>query len=161
MRKSFVTLFLISLCCLFSGCTEDKQHFVGMPNPWHECNMDLDCGAKYAGFKFPVVLSNYEVRAMDGIFEVRYPLDEFRNVIVRKSNKYKTDMLSGVYIDYPINKEIKIKNEYPAQIRGTEDKIYVLNIHNSKNYYSAYCEKGMSLKEAEGIFEVLKTVDKF
>ena len=123
--------------------------------------MDLECGAKVAGFKFPVVLSNYEVRAMDGIFEVRYPLDEFRNVIVRKSNKFKTDTLSGVYTDYPVNKEIKIKKEYPAHIRGTEDRIYVLNIHNSKNYYSAYCEKGMSLKEAEGIFEVLQSVDKF
>ena len=161
MKKLFVTIFLISLCCLSSACTEDKQHFVGMPNPWHECNTDLECGAKVAGFKFPVVLSNYHVRAMNGILEVTYPLDEFRNVIVRKSNKFKTDTLSGVYIDYPVNKEIKIKNEYPAQISGTEDKIYVLNIHNSKNYYSAYCEKGMSLKEAEGIFEVLKSVDKF
>ena len=67
--------------------------------------MDLDCGAKFAGFKFPVVLSNYHVRAMNGILEVTYPLDEFRNVIVRKSNKFKTDTLSGVYIDYPVNTE--------------------------------------------------------
>lgn len=123
--------------------------------------MDLNCAAKIAGFKFPLILSNYNARAMDGIFEITYPLDEFRDVILRKSNKFKEGTLSGVYIDYPVNKEIKIKNEFPAKIRGTEDKIYVLDIHNSKNYYSAYCENGMSLKEAEGIYEVLKSVDKF
>ena len=161
MKSLFKIICLISICCLCSACTEDKQHFVGMPNPWHECQMDLDCAAKVAGFKFPVVLSNYYVRAMEGIFEVTYPLDEYRNVILRKSNKFKEGSLSGVYIDYPVNKEIKIKNEYPAKIRGTEDKIYVLDIHNSKNYYTAYCEKGMSLKEAEGVYEILKTVDKF
>ena len=161
MKKLLKITCLISICCLFSGCTENKQHLIGMPNPWIDCQTDLECAAKAAGFKFPLVLSNYNARAMNGIFEITYPLDEFRNVTVRKSNKIKGDTLAGVYIDYPVNKEIKIKNEYPIKIRGTEDKIYVMSISNSKNFYSAYCEKGMSLKEIEGIYEVLKSVDKF
>ena len=75
-----------------------------MPNPWTDCRDNLECAGKIAGFEFPVVLSNLQVRAMKDMIEVTYPLDEFRDVVVRKTTEdlYNKIDISGDYNNYPI-----------------------------------------------------------
>lgn len=161
--KNFI--FILSILFLVSCSNnvvtnqnnQDNKTEVMIANPWTDCNDDLVLASKIAGFTFPLALSNYTVRAMDGMIEITYPLDEFRDVCVRKVATLKdgqTD-ISGVYTSYPINKEIRLQNGVPIQIRADKDKIYVMNMGASNGYYSAYCKEGMSLKEVEGIYFVL------
>lgn len=151
-------LFLSIICfcsLLLAGCTENTQ----IANPWSDCNDNLTQAAKIAGFKFPLLLSNYTVRAMKDMIEITYPLDEFREVTVRKSLTNETGDISGDYNKYPKNETIIIKGGVPIEIRGDKDKIYVINMSAYTGYYSARCEKGMSLKEVEGIYEIIRTAE--
>lgn len=152
-RKLFIAAVILVGTFLLTGCSKDAN--VGMPNPWSDCGDDLQCAANAAGFNFPLVLSNYSARAMNGLFEITYPLDEFRSVTVRKSLTDGNGDISGVYNDYPVNKEIMLYNAVPIQIRGNNDKIYVMNMSAESGYYSAYCEQGMTLKEVEGVYNVI------
>lgn len=155
MKKKFFTS-LICICSLFlTGCTQSTQ----IANPWHDCNDNLTQAAKIAGFKFPLNLSNYTVRAMKDMIEITYPLDEFREVTVRKSWTNENGDISGDYNQYPINKTITLSNGVNVQTRGDKDKIYVMNMSAYSGYYSARCEKGMSVKEIEGIYEVLREAE--
>ncbi len=151
-----ITFFVLVSCS--NKAVEEKTMLIGMANPWTDCGTNFNQAAEIAGFTFPLKLSNCDVRAMNGMIEVNYPLDEKRNVCVRKTDTEKfanNGDISGVYIDYPINKEIILKNSVPLKIRGTEDKIYVMNMSASSGYYSAYCEQGMSLQEIEQIYETI------
>ena len=56
-----------------------------------------------AGFEFALILSNLQVRAMKDMIEVTYPLDEFRDVVVRKTTE---DLYNK--IDYNFYVSIKI-----------------------------------------------------
>lgn len=156
-----IVRFLSLICILILsvifcvGCSQNNIAY--LPNPWVDCQDNLKQAAKVAGFKFPLILSNYQVRAMKDMIEITFPLDEFRDVTVRKSEKGGD--ISGVYNKYPINKEIMIKDCVPMQIRGNKDKIYVMNMSASSGYYSAYCEKGLSLREVEGIYEIIAEVE--
>lgn len=155
MKKKFFTTIICLGSLLLAGCTENTQ----MANPWSDCNDNLAQAAKIAGFKIPLLLSNYTVRAMKDMIEITYPLDEFREVTVRKSLSNETGDISGDYNKYPINETITIQGGVPIQIRGDKDKIYVMNMSAYSGYYSARCEKGMSLKEVEGIYEVLREAE--
>ena len=77
------------LCCviMLSACTQQPQTLIGMANPWTDCRDNLECAGKIAGFEFPLILSNLQVRAMKDMIEVTYPLDEFRDVVVRKTTE--------------------------------------------------------------------------
>ncbi len=151
IKKIIIIIGLIVSCVCFTSC---KSEMVGMANPWID-NTDYKTAFKKAGFSFPLKLSNYSVRAMKGMIEISYPLDEKRTVYVRKSDTNETGDISGVYTKYPINKEIVLKGAVPMQIRADKDKIYVMNMAAESGYYSAYCPEGMSLKEIEGIYEIL------
>lgn len=161
-------IFLSVSLILLIGCsstnssvstnTENKKEpIVSMINPWTDCGDDLVLASKIAGFTFPLILSNYWVRAMKGMIEVSYPLDEFRNVCVRKVETLLENQedISGVYYNYPINKETTLPNGVPIKIRTDENKIYVMNMSASKGYYSAYCKEGMSMKEVYGVYKVI------
>lgn len=127
-----LSVFAISMT--LCGCTvADKNisQMAQMPNPWQDCNDNLEQAAKIAGFNFPLVLSNFTVRAMKNMVEITYPLDEVRYVTVRKSQE---------------------------EINGG-DKIYVMYFGAESGYFSARCEQGMSYKEVEGIYKVIAEVE--
>jgi len=155
-------LFLLLAVFVLVGCSgkeiEKKPMFVGMANPWTDCGTNFNQAAQIAGFTFPLKVSDCDVRAMKNMIEINYPLDQVRKVCVRKTDteKFSNDGdISGVYIDYPVNEEIKLKKSVPVKVRGTDDKIYVMNMVASNGYYSAYCKDGMSLQEIEQIYETI------
>lgn len=155
MKKILVSvLFLLSLCIIFS--TSKAQ---AMQNPWVDCGADFECATKVSGITFPLRLSNYWIRAMQGMIEVSYPFDEFRDVAVRKTVVSAIDDISGVYTKYPINRKIKLKNGIMVSTRGSLSKIYVMNMSADTGYYSAFCEKGMSKKEAQGVYDVIREAE--
>ena len=157
--KKFNLIFLIILTTvLFCGCTTSSM--CGMPNPWIECGDNLECAAKKAGFQFPLVLSNYQVRATFDMIEITYPLDEFRNVIVRKSLT-ETDNLdiSGDYNKYPISDEVVLKSGVVINVRRDNTKYYVAYFAAESGVYSINCQKGMSLKELQGVFDVIEAAE--
>lgn len=153
----FISVVFIS-AILFSACANSGM--VGMPNPWIECGDNLECAAKKAGFKFPLVLSNYQVRAMNDMIEITYPLDETRDVIVRKSSTETNGSdISGVYTKYPISEEIELKDSVRVNVKRDSSKIYVAYFAAESGVFSIYCEKGMSLQELQGVFEVISEAE--
>lgn len=141
------------------GCTY-KTMPIGMPNPWTECNENYSCAEKVAGFNMPLNLSNYTVRAMKGMVEVTYPLDDRRNVTVRKTiREIKGEDNSGDYTKYPENSVLTLDNGVKINVRKDGDKIYVMYFGAESGYYSARCEQGMSAKEVSEIYSVLAEVE--
>lgn len=137
-----------------------EEKLVGMPNPWTECNTDFKCGTKNAGFNFPLSLSNYKIRAMKGMFEISYPLDEFRTVTVRKGfDESNNGDNSGDYNKYPDNKIYTLENGVDINIRGDKNKIYVMYFMAESGVYSARCKQGMTKREVEGIYNVIREAE--
>ena len=148
--------FVVLVSCSGKKNIEGKSNFVGMANPWTDCGTNFDQAAQIAGFTFPLKLSKCDVRAMKNMIEINYPLDQTRTVCVRKTATEEFSNngdISGVYIEYPVNEKIMLKDYVPIYTRGTGDKIYVMNMVASNGYYSAYCKDGMSLQEIEQIYE--------
>ncbi len=138
-----------------------EEKLIGMPNPWTECNTDFKCGREVAGFNFPLSLSNYTIRAMKGIFEISYPLDEHRTVTVRKGfDESNNGDNSGDYNKYINNKTYTLKNSVNIHIRGEQNKIYVMYFMAESGVYSARCEQGMTEKEIEGIYNIIREAEK-
>ena len=155
-------IFLLSAFVVLIGCSgkvvEEKPKLIGMANPWTDCGTNFSQAAQIAGFTFPLKLSNFDIRAMKHMIEINFLLDEARTVCVRKTDTEELSNngdISGVYTEYPINEEIMLKNAVPLQVRGSEDKIYVMNMSASSGYYSAYCEYGMSFEEVEEIYDTI------
>lgn len=137
-----------------------EEKLVGMPNPWTECNTDFKCGTKNAGFNFPLSLSNYKIRAMKGMFEISYPLDEFKTVTVRKGfDESNNGDNSGDYNKYPDNKIYTLENGVDINIRGDKNKIYVMYFMAESGVYSARCEQGMTKRKIEGIYNVIREAE--
>lgn len=137
-----------------------EEKLVGMPNPWTECNTDFKCGTKNAGFNFPLSLSNYKIRAMKGMFEISYPLDEFRTVTVRKGfDESNNGDNSGDYNKYPNNEIYTLENGVDINIRGDKNKIYVMYFMAESGVYSARCEQGMTRKEVGSIYNVIREAE--
>ena len=166
MKKLLFLLlaFFISVSCAGKKTVEehkntnDKPKMVGMANPWTDCGTNFSQAAQIAGFTFPLKLSKCDVRAMKNMIEINYPLDQTRTVCVRKTATEEFSNngdISGVYIEYPVNEKIMLKDAVPIYTRGTGDKIYVMNMAASSGYYSAYCKDGMSLQEIEGIYNII------
>lgn len=151
-------LKILSILAIFTtlcGCSELKNS-TQMPNPWVECNDNLAQAAKIAGFKFPLLLSNYTVRAMKDMVEITYPLDENRYVTVRKSqNEINGGDNSGDYNKYPQNDIYTLDNGVNINVRRNGDKIYVMYFGAESGYYSARCEQSMTYKEVKGIYELI------
>ena len=154
MKKIILIITLCILTIMTSACTDNQLN--GMPNPWKECLDSMECATKVAGFKFPLTLSNYTVRAMKGMFEVTYPLDETRNVTVRKSFDEENGFdNSGDYTKYENNGTLKLSNGVEINTRGNGDKINVMYFAADSGVYSASCAQGMTAEEAEGVFKVI------
>jgi len=137
-----------------------------MPNPWIECGNDISCGAAKAGFNFPLRVENYTVRAMDDMMEFRFPLDEKRNVIVRKSAIPEGEAdengiidISGDYNRYPVNKTVTLKNSVKFNVRGEEDNYKVVNFAAESGYYSIMCDKGLNLADIEHFYKLLEEAE--
>lgn len=157
MKKIFYLICLFVTISFLTACNSTTK--VNLNNPWTDCQMDLVKASKIAGFKFPLVLSNYQVRASKNIIEISYPLDEFRNVVIRKSIKPDTNDLSGNYNKYPINRDIYLPNGVPVHIRADEKKIYVTNMAASTGFYSISCTEGYTFAELESIYKVLANAE--
>ena len=97
---------------------------------------------------------------MSDMIEITYPLDEFRNVIVRKSLT-ETDNLdiSGDYNKYPISDEVVLKSGVVINVRRDNTKYYVAYFAAESGVYSINCQKGMSLNELQGAFDVIEAAE--
>ena len=158
MKRILFITTIIAFAVVTTACT--SSNIAGMPNPWTECNDNFECGKKVAGFDFPLTLSNYKVRAMKGMFEVTYPLDEKRDVTVRKSFE-ETNGLdnSGDYTKYEKNELLPVCDGVNLNVRKNGDKIYVMYFAAESGVYSARCEKGMNDNEAIGVFNTIKDAE--
>ena len=137
-----------------------------MPNPWIECGDDISCGAKQAGFNFPLRIENYSVRAMNGMMEISFPLDKKRMVIARKAQVFDGPVLpngivdiSGDYNKYKINKTTYLKNGIAFWTRGEKRKFYVAAFAAESAYYSFYCKKGLKKKDLEYFYKLLEEAE--
>ena len=137
-----------------------------MPNPWIECGNDISCGAAKAGFNFPLKVENYTVRAMKGMLELRFPLDEKRNVIVRKSTISEGEAdengiidISGDYNQYPVNKTVTLENGVKFGVRGEENNYKVVNFAAESGYYSIMCGEGLHLQDIEHFYKLLEEAE--
>lgn len=159
MKKMYLSFVMIcSIAFVSCGCTY-KTMPIGMPNPWSECLDSYSCAEKIAGFNMPLKLSNYSVRAMKGMVEVTYPLDEVRNVVVRKSIDESNGIdNSGNYNKYD-ESILTLPNGVEINVRKKDGKIIVMYFAAESGCYSARCEEGMSEKEVEGIYNVIAKVE--
>jgi hypothetical protein len=137
-----------------------------LPNPWIDCGEDLICGAQKAGFSFPLQVKNYKVRAMQDMMEIRFPLDENRNVVVRKSTMSEGEAdengiidISGDYNHYPLNDTVTLDNGVKFSVRGEEDSYKVVNFAAETGYYSITCEQGLSRKDIEYFYKLLEEAE--
>lgn len=163
MKKNVKTtgfyLFCFLFCIGIAACTpQEKTASLQLPNPWTDCQDNLQKAAEIAGFSFELVLSNYQVKAMKNMIEITYPLDEKRNLTARKSDKSFNDGdLSGIYINYPIKEPVFFDHGQSAIVRRDANQVYVLFFQKGNYYYSASCIDGMSFKEAKGAYDVITT----
>lgn len=158
MKKHLIITAVISAALLF-GCASTDSDLIGTPNPWTDCGDNLDAAEQTAGFPFALRLSNFTIHAMQGMIEIAYPLDEFRDVTVRKSYKTKeTPDISGDYNDYP-EKESTVLNKTTVTSRKNKDRVYVMYFSSEDFSYSARCTEGMTEKEAEGVFKVISETE--
>ena len=142
------------------------QQAKAMPNQWTDCADNIDCGAEKAGFSFPLKVKNYTVRAMEGMFEFRFPLDEKHNVIVRKSVTAEGEAdengiidISGDYNQYPLNKTVTLENGVKFSVRGDEDSYKVVNFAAEIGYYTIMCDKGLNLADIEYFYKLLEEAE--
>lgn len=146
---------------MLSACTQKPQTMVGMPNPWTDCKDDVSCAKKVAGFDFPIKLSNLKVMAMKDMIEVIYPLDKFRDVVIRKTTEdlYNKTDISGDYNNYPIKENLILDNGVSMLTRRDNDFIYVAYLGASNGYYSISCTKGMTKKELQQVYNTIAEVE--
>ena len=169
--KIKIKVLLFIVVCIFSvnfltACTKDQlSNRTLMPNPWQDCQDDLNKASKVAGFNFPLVLSNFKVRSMKDMIEITYPLDEKREDSVRKTltldeKTNPTYDISGDYSVYPVNKYINLAQEVAVHVRGYDDnKFVIMSFAAESGYYTARCEQGMTKKELQGVFDVIKEAE--
>ncbi len=160
--KKIIVTFNIMVCLFFNvGCTSistnERLNSIGMLNPWVDCHNDLQCAQKIAKFSFPLVLSNFNVRAMKDMIEITYPIDEYRDVVVRKTTEelYNKTDISGNYNKYPTEQTLIFENGVEFKVKRDEKLIYVAYFGASSGYYSISCLKGITEKELFQIYTVI------
>ena len=158
------TSYLI-LILVFSLLIFNFHKANALANPWIECGDDISCGAKKAGFNFPLRVKNYSVRAMKDMMEITFPLDKKRTVTVRKSELYdgKADEngikdISGDYNKYPVNKTIWV-GAAPFSVKGDKNKFYVVNFAADTGYYSFSCKNGLKNKDIKYFYNLLREAE--
>lgn len=158
MKKVFIACFLMVALNAYSAQS--------MINPWVDCGSDMSCGAQKAGFNFPLQVKEYTVRAMEGMLELRFPLNDGRKVIIRKAQTFdgKADEngiidISGDYNQYPVNKTVTLDNGVKFSVRGEEDKYKVVNFAAETGYYSIICNEGLNKVDIEYFYELLSEAE--
>lgn len=158
--KKLLFLIGILIFALFLCTTENLY---AIPNPWIDCGDDISCGAKKAGFNFPLRVENYSVRAMKNMIEITFPLDKKRTVTARKSQQYDGfaggSNISGDYNTYPVNKSIKLKNGVMFNVRGKKNKFYVATFAAESGYYSFSSAEGMKIKDLEHLYKIAEEAE--
>ncbi len=157
--KNICKKFSILVCLVFSflttACTQITDD--NTLNLLTDCKDDLSCAANIAGFKFPLVLSNFNVFAMEDMIEITYPLDENRDVTVRKTtlnNDNKID-LNQNHEKYQVKDILTLENGVTVTVLKNGKNIYVAYLAADSGYYSIFCPKGMSEKDIWQIYNVL------
>jgi len=137
-----------------------------MINPWIYCGDDISCGAKRAGFGFPLKVENYTVRAMKGMLELCFSLDDGRKVIVRKAETFDGEAdengiidISGDYNQYSVNKTVTLDNGVKFSVRGEENKYKVVNFGAETGYYSIMCDEGLTQADIEYFYRLLAAAE--
>jgi hypothetical protein len=161
--NTFLKIIFISAIFLFFASSQYSQ---AMPNPWINCNDDIYCASKKAGFNFPINVKNYSVRAMEGMIEITFPLNRNNIVVARKSQLSNVEAdgngikdISGDYNEYPINKNIRLKNGVIFSVRGNKNKFYVASFAAETGYYSFMCKKGMTKKDIQKLYNLLQEAE--
>jgi len=159
MKKATFIVFLG-----LAGMSTISAH--SMINPWIDCEDDISCGAEKAGFNFPLKVENYTVRAMKGMLELRFPLDDGRKVIVRKATTADGEAdengiidISGDYNQYTVNKTVTLDNGIKFIVRGEEDKYKVVNFAAETGYYSIMCDEGLNKADIEHFYKLLEEAE--
>ena len=159
-------ILLLTTLIIFSTALILKTS--AMPNPWIDCGDDISFCAAKAGFNFPLRVENYSARAMKGMFEIRFPLKKLfskNQITIRKVTSCKNEQkggfcdTSGVYNDYPIDKEVKIKNGVSFKVKGKNSKFYVALFGAETGYYSIYSENGFSKRDLEYFYKILEEAE--
>ena len=151
MKKNYFYILIIITAFFVTNFYNTTS---AVPNPWIDCNDDISCGAKKAGFNLPIRVKNYNVRAMKGLLEINFPLDKKRSVSLRKSETYEGN-LSGVYENYPVNKTLSLNNGVMFNVRGKKNKFFVADFAAETGYYSFYSKQGMKTKDINYIYNLL------
>ena len=139
---------------------------MALPNPWIECGEDIGCGAAKAGFNFPLRVADYRVRAMQDMLEIRFPLNDKRNIIIRKSVMPQGEAdangiidISGDYNKYPVNQTVTIENGVKFSARGEKNKYKVVNFAAETGYYSIMCTEGLNIQDIEYLYKLLEDAE--
>ena len=162
MKKIFYFVFA-AICFLFYFAFNKAN---ALPNPWVDCNDDISCSAKKAGFNLPLRVENYSTRAMKGMLEITFPIDRKRKATIRKSQIVDNQTeengiidISGDYNNYPVNKTVKIKNGISFNVRGKRNKFFVVNFAAESGYYSIMSKNGIKLKDIEYFYKLLEEAE--
>jgi len=157
-KISFILLMLMFTIFITTGC--NKKELASLTGEWIDCGNDLVSASKKTGFRFPLVLSNYRVQATNDIIEVAYPLDEFREVKVRKSLKeIERPKLNIENSEYMFEEKVVFNKTTVVNFLRDEMIVYTMDFNTKTGYYSVVCEQGMTFQEAKGVFKVIVQVE--
>jgi len=124
---------------------------------WVKCGTDTKCTKQASGFTFPLDVPNYKMRAKNNLIEIKYPYDKHREVYVRKSPiALNNGDISGVNDNFPVKKQIKMKDDKKINVRGYSNEFFVATFSIDKNYYSIYCKNGLKKKHINEIYEKIQ-----
>lgn len=156
-------LFVVIFAPIFCGCS--AKHFATnstmLANPWVDCGHDNSCASNIAGFDFPIKGAGMKIRAMKDMIEIIYPMDDSKNVILRKTTEenYNNFDISGDYNRYPIKDTLRLDNGVEFIVRRDKNLIYVAYLGAESGFYSISCVKGFTEAELQSIYNVIARVE--
>ena len=149
MKNIFKYLLMTFLCFTCISITA-REETVEIPNPWTDCENDINKAAEIAGFDLPLDINAFTFRAMKGMVEARAPISGDREIIIRKSeknNKNNGDN-SGDYNVYPMIEKVSM-NGNTVTLRRDEKLVYVMYFSTPEEDFSIQCKKGLTMGEVE------------
>ena len=145
---------IVCLCCIFGAIAfAYSSELVRTPNPWTDCAQDFEQAAEVSGIDFQVPLSDYEVRAMDNMVEIR--ITEQENLIILRKSLAMSDNQdnSGDYNNYRQNEPAEFNPD--VMLRKKNGLVYVMYFTIGDYRYSVRCTKGMSIQQAEHFYNLI------
>lgn len=158
-KKTIAIFCLIFLFAFFAilGCQKIYKNDLYL----RDCKNNLEKAQEIAAFKFPVVLSNFQVKAAKDLIEVTYPLDEFKDVSVRKSTLNNDNIIdiNRAIEKYPTEDILSLQNGVEVLVRKNEKKIYLAYLAADSGYYSIFCPKGLEKADIWQVYKMLAEVE--